>query len=178
VYVGADPQNPALGDLRIRYFVVQPAEASVIGMQDGTGFRPYTTRNGRTLLMVDAGQVSAPAMFNEAKHENTVIAWVLRAVGAVVMLVGFYLLLRPLAVFADLLPILGDIVAAGAGLIALTLTAIVAPVVVAIAWLAVRPLVGVGVLVGGAVVAVLAIRQIRARKAARTPSSFFLRQVP
>ncbi len=128
--------------------------------------------------MVDSGEVAAPAMFNEAKQENALIAWLLRAGGSAAMLLGFYLLLRPLAVFAALLPVLGDIVAAGAGIVALLLTVILAPLVIAVAWLAVRPLVGGAVLAGGVVAAVLTARQIRLRRAAAAPGGFLPIRTP
>jgi Flp pilus assembly protein TadB len=65
------------------------------------------------------------------------------------------------------IPFLGSVVGAGTGLVALLATAVVAPIVIAIAWLWYRPLVSVGVLVvGGA--AVYGIRMLAARRHART----------
>jgi hypothetical protein len=65
------------------------------------------------------------------------------------MLVGFGLILRPLGVVGDVIPILGDIIRAGTGLVALLCTVAVAPVVIAIGWLWYRPLVGIAVLIAG-----------------------------
>ena len=164
VYLGADPQNPALGDSRIHYLQVHPSTASIIAEQDGSGLRPFTTRNGRTLLLAEGGDVPAAAMFKEAERENTLIAWALRAVGALVLLLGFGLLLNPLAVLASVVPMLGDMVGLGIGLVALLLTIIVAPLIIAISWLAVRPLVGGAILAAAAVGAAIVIRAIHMRR--------------
>ena len=164
VYLGQDPQSPAIGDQRITFRVVHPPTASVIAKQDGDALRPYTTLNGQTLLMISAGQVSAPAMFDEAKHENALITWLVRVVGAAMMFVGFFFVLRPFAVLASVLPFMGELLAAGAGLVALLATIIIAPLVIAIAWLAVRPIVGGSVLLAAAIGAILVIRTIRNRR--------------
>ena len=167
IYLGADPHAPAVGDVRIGYAVVHPEAASVIAQQDGNGFKAFTTRNGRDLLMIDAGEVPAQAMFREALSNNMLLTWVLRGAGAVAMLLGFYLLLRPMAVLADLVPLFGAIVAAGAGLIALMLTVVLAPLVIALAWLVVRPLVGGAVLAAGLVCGGLLLTRVRTRRLAR-----------
>ncbi len=67
---------------------------------------------------------------------------------------GFTMVLNPLCVLADIVPFVGDIVGIGAGAISGVLAFAGSLVVVAIAWLAVRPLLA-GVLIvsaGGAVV--------------------------
>ncbi len=85
------------------------------------------------------------------------------------MFIGFALILRPLSVAADVVPILGNIVGAGAGLVAMVCTAALAPLVIALGWLWYRPLIGIGVLIVGAAATYglvkLAHRRI-ARKAA------------
>ena len=57
------------------------------------------------------------------------------------------------------MPFIGDVLAAGVGLIALLMTAIVVPVVIAIAWFWYRPLVSIAVLaVGFGIVTLLKMR--------------------
>ena len=45
------------------------------------------------------------------------------------------MILNPLVVVADVVPFIGNVLSAGAGVVSLALTAVVAPVVIAIAWL-------------------------------------------
>ena len=82
-----------------------------------------------------------------------------------VALIGFALILRPLVVVADFVPLIGSILGAGAALVAAVCTAVLAPVVIAIAWFWYRPLVSVVALVIGLGIA-FGFRTLAARKAA------------
>jgi Transmembrane protein 43 len=115
--------------------------------------------------MVRAGAMSAADMFKAAERENAVITWIIRAVGVVAMFIGFALILNPLVVVADVIPLIGNILGAGASLVSLMATAVLAPLVIAIAWFWYRPLVGVIVLAAGAALA-YGLKHLAGRKAA------------
>lgn len=149
IYIGADPSQPRIGDIRITYRIAAAGPASLIGRQTGTDFTEFQTKAGDRLLMASAGQVSADAMFKSAEDENRLLTWILRAGGIVLMFVGWALIGRPLVVVGNVVPLIGDVLAAGTGLIAFMMTAIVVPIVVAIAWFWYRPLVSVIVLAVG-----------------------------
>jgi len=167
LYIGADPANPRIGDLRISYQLVKAGLASVIGRQAGSDFADYQTQAGDRLLMARPGVVSAADMFKAAEQENRILTWILRVVGSLVMFAGFALILRPLVVVADVIPLIGNVLGAGAGIVSLLLTAVLAPIVIAVAWFWYRPLVSVAVLVVGFAIAyglkVLAGRRNAAR---------------
>ncbi len=167
VYIGGDPEQPRVGDLRISFLAAAPAAASVVGAQAGDGFAPFATRAGDRLLLMSAGQVPAAGMFQDAQDANTVLTWVLRAVGAVLMLIGFALLWSPLSTLVSVLPFLESVVGAGAFLISLVLTLGTAPLVIAVAWFFYRPLVAAGVLAVGLAGAFAVSRLAASRKAAR-----------
>jgi Transmembrane protein 43 len=166
IYLGADPAQPHVGDLRISYHIAAVGPVSMIGRQAGTDFAEYQTKAGDRLLMVRAGTLTAGDMFRAAQEENRILTWILRAVGVVAMFVGWMLMMRPLVVLADVIPFLGSVMGAGTGLIALLVTAVVAPIIIAIAWFWYRPLVSAGVLVVGFAVA-YGIRTLAARRHAR-----------
>ena len=168
LYAGRDPSQPAVGDMKISFLQVPLQVASVVAAQAGTGFGPYMTGQGTSVQLIFAGAVPAATMFQAAQAENATLTWILRAVGVVLMFVGFGLILRPLGVLGDVIPILGDVIRAGAGFVGLLCTAAIAPLVIAFGWLWYRPLVGVAIiLVGGAATYGLArlVRQRRPRKA-------------
>jgi len=165
-YIGADPTAPRVGDLRISYRTAPAGPLSVIGRQTGSEFTSYQTNAGDQLLLVSKGRVPAADMFKSAQAENRLLTWILRGVGVLVMFFGFMLIWQPFVVIADVVPLFGDILGAGVWLISLVLTAILAPVVIAIAWFWYRPLVSVIVLVSGLAVA-FGIRWFFAR---RTPA--------
>ena len=170
LYVGANQATPAVGDLRIHFTQAHPPELSVVAKQVDGHLAAYTTRNGRNLLMAQAGAEDAAGMFKDANDQNRMITWLVRAGGAVLMLVGFTLFFAPLGTLASIIPFLGNLVGAGTFVMALLLTLTLAPLVIAIAWLAVRPLLGGGLLAGAAVFAVLTVMALRRRPApARTP---------
>jgi hypothetical protein len=104
-------------------------------------------------------------MFQEAERENTIITWAIRAAGALFMYFGFLLILRPLVVVADVVPLIGNVLGAGASIVSLALTAVIAPVVIAIAWLWYRPLISIVVIAIGLGVA-FGLHRLAGRKAA------------
>ena len=135
-----DPAQPRIGDQRISYRIAPPGPVSVIGRQTGSGFSPYPTQAGDQLLLVRPAVMSAAAMFDVAQRENNMLTWAIRAGGAILMFLGFSMILKPLVVVADVVPLIGDILGAGASLVSLILTLILAPVVVAVAWFWYRPI--------------------------------------
>lgn len=150
LYVGRDPSQPAIGDMRISFAEVPLQTASVVAAQAGSGFAPFPTHTGTTVELIAAGAVPAKVMFQHAEEENVTMTWVLRLIGVVFMLIGFNFVLRPLAVAGSVIPLLGDVIGAGTFLVALVCTVAIAPIVIAFGWLWYRPLIGIAVLVVGA----------------------------
>jgi hypothetical protein len=167
IYLGADPSQPSLGDYKVTFAEVRPQTATVVADQVGSTFMPYRARAGGTVQLMEAGAVPAAGMFKDAQDENRLWTWLIRLGGGVLMFIGFALIMNPLSVLADVVPILGDIVGAGTGLVAFLCTVVIAPLVIAVAWFAYRPLVAAIVLVGGAALAYGAIHLSRQRAAAR-----------
>jgi flagellar biogenesis protein FliO len=143
IYLGRDPASPAVGDYRVSYSLVPAGDLSIVGKQAGTRFEPYATKAGRDLLMVDSGLVPAEKMFADAVAENTMITWILRIVGLVVLFFGFSLLLGLLGVIADVIPFLGSIVRLGTGALAFVLALLVGTTTIAVAWFWYRPLLSI-----------------------------------
>ena len=153
IYLGDNPAQPRIGDLRISFKTAPPGPTSIVGRQTGTGFAEYPTKAGDPLLMARPGTMSAADMFAAAQRENRIFTWILRFAGVFAMFIGFMLILNPLVVVADVVPFIGNILSAGAAIVSLVLTAIVAPVVIALAWFWYRPLVSAVVLAVGLVLA-------------------------
>lgn len=147
LYVGADPNAPAVGDLRIRFSKVPPAEVSVVAQQSGSRLGPYQTQAGNRLEMLAMGTVPADQMFSTAEQSNAMMTWILRLIGFVLMLVGLSMVFRPLSVVADVVPFVGDLVSMGTGLVAFAIAAPLSLLTIAIAWIYYRPLLGVALLV-------------------------------
>lgn len=167
IYAAIDPSSPRIGDLRISYSIVPERDISVAARQQAGGLQPYKATNGREIFLVETGTRSAAEMFKDAQDSNRVLTWILRLVGFIALIIGFYLILAPLAVFASIIPFLGSVVEAGAGLAAFLMALVVGIPVIAIAWLAVRPLLA-GALIAGMIAAVFGLRYLSGlRRASR-----------
>ena len=165
-YVGKDPSNPAIGDARVTFKAVKPAEVSVVARQVGDSFEPYLAKAGGSVDLLEYGQKSADSMFQAAQAANTTLTWILRGVGFFLMFLGLTLVFKPIAVFGDVIPIVGTLLGAGLAVFAGAVAAALSLITIAIAWLAYRPLLGIGLLVlAGAAVAGLTYLAAQRKKA-------------
>jgi hypothetical protein len=142
VFVGRSPVSPDIGDLRIRYKQVGSTDASIVAVQAPTGLVAYKAKNGNTVEIVRNGLVPAKDLFQQAQSGNNMLTWILRIAGFVVMWIGLGLLFKPLAVLADVVPMLGSLVGFGTGLLAFLIALFGSFTTAAVAWIAYRPLVG------------------------------------
>jgi hypothetical protein len=165
IYLGADPANPAIGDLRISYRLAKPDTISVLGKQTGADFAQFQTKAGDALLFVKSGSIDAAAIISQAQAENRMLTWILRAVGLVVMAIAFMMVLNPLVALADVIPLLGSVLGFGTAILGFLATAIVGPLVIAVAWFWYRPVVSIIVLAVGLAVAFATGRFAPRRKA-------------
>ena len=152
-FFGYDPLAPWVGDLRISYASAALPQMSAAGAQRGNHLSDYITSNGQSIFLVTEGIKSAAQMFEDAQAANTVMTWVLRIVGLLVMFIGFKLVFRIFGVAGDVIPMIGDIVRFGTTLISLVLTALAGSLTIGIAWLWYRPLIGIAVLAVGFIIA-------------------------
>ena len=142
-----DVTMPEIGNTRIHYEIVAPQDISIIYKQAGKTLAPYTTKNGETISMIQLGNSSAQEMFKNAQDSNKTMTWILRFVGVLLLYVGFQMILGVLQVIGSVVPFIGNIIGMGVGLVSFLLTLIVGSVVIAIAWIAYRPIVGVTLLI-------------------------------
>lgn len=145
IYIGANPDSPAIGDMKISFSVVNPGMASIVAGQSGGTLVTYTAKSGGTIALIEEGPKTAAQMFEQAQSQNRTLCWILRLVAFVLMAVGFGMILKPLSVLADVIPFVGSIVGFGTGLTAFVLALVLSGVAIAIAWIAVRPMIAVGV---------------------------------
>lgn len=156
-YVGTDPQHPTVGDMRVDFEIVPEGPVSVLARQTGSTLSPYSTKAGKgSIFILKRGNFSAEEMFQQANQENRAASWILRGVGFLVMFVGFQLVAGPLSVAADILPCIGDMVECGTSLVSFALALIFSVIVIALGWIAYRPILALsGVAVGGGLLGVM-----------------------
>jgi hypothetical protein len=149
-YLGDNPSMPQIGDIRISHEIVQPTTISLVAQQVNNSFIPYQTEAGGTIDILETGAHTAQALFEQEQTANTMLSWLLRAAGLFVMFIGLSMILKPLSVLADVIPMIGNIVGAGTNLIAFIIAAVMSLLTIAIAWIFYRPLLA-GALIIGAV---------------------------
>jgi hypothetical protein len=151
LFVGADPAHPQLGDLRVTFKVVPPQTLSVVARQTGNSFAPYQAQAGDEILLVEQGAKDAKQMFQAAQEANATLTWILRLVGYLMMAIGIALILRPIVVVADFIPMIGNLAGFSATVFAMVVAFPLSALVIAISWISVRPVIGIAVLVAALV---------------------------
>jgi len=170
-YRGEDSANPRIGDVRITFATVPQGPVSLVARQLQHTFEPFGTGN-KEINLIEPGTVSAATLFQHAKKQNVILTWVLRAAGALMMIIGIAMLFGPFNALANVIPFIGNITEAGTGCASFGIGAAFASAVIALAWIAVRPLVGIPLLIVTVALIYLVFARGRKRKlGARTTIS-------
>lgn len=163
-YLGKDPASPAIGDMKIRFTVVKPAEVSILSQQTGTSFEPFPTSVGEPVERLQMGNVSADAMFAAAEGEVATRTWMIRGGGFFLMFMGLSMVFAPLSVAGDVVPFIGTMFRYGTGLVAGVMAAFFSLITIAVAWIVYRPLLGV-ILLAVAIGLVVLVKVMAGKKA-------------
>ena len=87
------------------------------------------------------------------------------------MFIGFCLLMGPLSVLADVIPFIGSIVGGATAFVSFFLTVGIGSIVVAVSWIAFRPMIGIPLfVVGGGCFVMLLAKGIMSKGLARSRS--------
>lgn len=156
--------QPRVGDMRVTFSVVLPHDISIVAKQKGDTFVGYLAKTKKKIDMLSDGVKDAAEMFEAARSANTMMTWIIRLAGFLLMYIGLSMVLKPLSVLADVLPILGDIVGIGTGLVAGVVAFVCALVTIAIAWIFYRPVLGILLLVGAGAALFLLWKKKSAKK--------------
>jgi len=147
VYLGRSPSSPQIGDVFITLEKVPPTDISIIAkVTGGSNFEKFIDSRGTAFSRVAMGIVSAETMFDSAKKENTFLTWILRLIGLLLVVAALKLIFNILPTLFKVLPPLATIVGAGVGLVCSIGGFAWSLVVIALAWLFYRPLIGIPLL--------------------------------
>ena len=138
-----DEEEPQVGDIRISFSQTPATEVTVVAQQTDGSFGPFQTKAGDELKMLKRGKFTASEMFENAESQNSTMTWILRVVGIVAMIAGLKLILGPMAVVMDFIPIVGGIVQLGATIVSVVLGTSLSLMTIGTAWITYRPLIGI-----------------------------------
>ena len=161
---------PRIGDMRVTFKVVYPHDVSLVAKQKGDTFVGYTAKTGKKVDLFSDDVKDAAEMFASARSGNSLFTWIVRIGGFLMMFIGISMILKPLSVLCDVLPILGDIVEMGAGVVAFLVALVCAFATIAVAWLFYRPVIGVILLAAAGSFAYWLHMKRRAAKGAAAPA--------
>lgn len=152
--------SPQVGDIRISYTALDsPAAVTVFGQQSGERLTPYLYEKSSTFFRALNGDRNAA--IQELQTEHTIITWLLRGAGFLMIWIGLLLVVSPLGTIAGILPILKQLTGFISGIITFIVALVIWGVVTLIAvilhnfWLAI----GAALLVIGVVFFFLQRRQ-------------------
>jgi len=149
IYVGNNPSDPQIGDLRISYSIVKPQMVSVVSKQMGDTFEPYKTKTDTEINRLESGEKSAAAMFAQMEKENVMRTWIVRFVGFLLMAMGIGMIFKPISTLGDVIPIVGNILGMGIGIVSFIVALVLSLITIAIAWVVYRPVLAIILLVIG-----------------------------
>lgn len=160
IYLGRSASNPAVGDIRVSFTNSNPsAVISLIAVVNGNSFTEYHTKNGSDDRYIYAGTKSLDQMMQQAQDDNETLTWILRVLGIIFVCTAFKLIFDILVTLLKVLPFLANILNWGVNLICNTLGIVWSLIVIALAWIWYRPLLGIALLViAGALVYFLVIK--------------------
>ncbi len=143
IYIG-DPNQETIGDLRISFYETKPSTISLVAAQVGNSFAAYQTEAGKPIQLLTMGVVTAKEMFANELANNRLLTWGLRFLGFIIMMMGLSMIMKPLIVFADVVPFIGNLLGIGTSLISAVIAFVFSLLTIAFAWVFYRPLVALG----------------------------------
>lgn len=168
IYIGENPAKPEVGDVRITFTKVLPAEISIVAAVSGNTFVPFQAKNGKTFSALRMGDVAQEEIFEEEHATNKMLLWVLRFVGFFLIFIGLKSIFGIVETLLQVLPFLADIVGWGVGLVCGLAALVWTLVVAAIAWVAYRPVVAIVLLaIAAAAIFLVVSKQKKVAKAVK-----------
>ena len=147
LYFGRVPGSPEVGDVRVSFEKVVPAKVTVMAVVEGDSFKPYKAKNGKRFQTLVMGKKSGDEIIDAEKEANSMILWALRIIGIMMVIGGLKGIFGFLETILKVVPFIAGIFGWGVGVICTVIGIAWSLIVIAIAWLFYRPLLGISLLV-------------------------------
>ena len=147
LYFGRVPSSPEVGDVRVTWEKVVPAKVTIIAQVDGDTFKAFKAKNGKTFQTLVMGSKDAGEIFDSEHSSNKMLLWVFRILGVILAIAGLKGIFGFLETLLKVVPFLANILGWGVGLVCSVVGIVWSLIVIAIAWLFYRPVLGIALLV-------------------------------
>ena len=146
LYYGFSPSSPAVGDVRITFTKVMPAKVSIIAKQTGNSFTKFKAKNGKTFQTLVMGERPAEEIYEGAHSANTTMMWIFRILGIVMVISGLKGIFAFIETILKVVPFVANIIGWGVGVVCTVIGIAWSLIIIALAWLFYRPLIGISLL--------------------------------
>ncbi|MBE6260895.1 MAG: hypothetical protein E7107_08770 [Prevotella sp.] len=147
LYFGRVPGSPEVGDVRITFEKVVPAKVTVMAVVDGDTFKPFKAKNGKRFQTLVMGKKTGDEIIEDAQDANSMWTWALRILGVLMVIGGLKGIFGFVETILKVVPFIAGIFGWGIGLVCSIIGIAWSLIVIAIAWLFYRPLLGISLLV-------------------------------
>lgn len=146
LYFGRVPGSPEVGDVRVSFEKVVPAKVTVMAVVDGDSFKPYKAKNGKRFQTLVMGKKSGDEIIDAEKEANNMWLWAFRIIGIMLVIGGLKGIFGFIETILKVVPFVAGIFGWGVGVICTVIGIAWSLIVIAIAWLFYRPLLGISLL--------------------------------
>ena len=143
LYIGADPMNPQIGDVKITFTKVLPGQVSILAKVAGDTFTKHTDKNGKSLETLSMGVKAMDEMFSSERASNNMWKWLLRLVGFFLIIGGLKGIFEILVTILKVIPFLANLVNLAMNIVIGVVAFAITLIVIALAWLYYRPVLGI-----------------------------------
>ena len=147
IYYGSSASGgPEVGDVRVTFEQIAPAKVTVMAVVDGDSFKPFKAKNGKRFQTLVMGKKSGDEIIDSAKDTNSMILWALRIIGILIVIGGLKGVFGFLETILKVVPFIAGIFGWGVGVVCTVVGVVWSLIIIALAWLFYRPLLGISLL--------------------------------
>lgn len=109
IYLGQNPKEPRIGDLKISYHIAKAGKYSLIGEQKMSAIEPFLSEKKMVIAVVKKGKYKPRELITLEKKELSNLSWIFRGIFLCFYILFIYLIFKPTAVLADVIPWFGEV---------------------------------------------------------------------
>lgn len=147
LYFGRVPGSPEVGDVRVTFEKVVPAKVTVMAVVEGDTFKPYKAKNGKRFQTLVMGKKTGDEIIEAEKEANNMWTWALRILGIMMVVGGLKGIFGFIETILKVVPFIAGIFGWGVGIVCTVVGVVWSLIVIALAWLFYRPVLGITLLV-------------------------------
>lgn len=170
IYLGANAATPAIGDVRITFHKVMPANVTIWAKVVNNTFEEYHSDNGYSVSALAMGTQSLDQTFQGEQEANKTIAWLFRLLGVLLVILGLKGIFNILVILLKVIPFLSNILNLGVNVVCILVGLIWSLLIIAIAWIFYRPLLAIALLLAAGGLIYFLIKRSKAKKQANSES--------